>query len=73
MPSTSNWVHAVMNFIGPNEGQGIRVYNDGNLIGNDTTKSNGAFPLSNGRIQIGRVQYNYTGNLHLDSSFFCLC
>ena len=29
-PPTSGWVHAVLNFIGPNEGQGIRIYNDGN-------------------------------------------
>ena len=46
-----------MNFIGPNEGQGIRIYNDGKLIGNDTTKSNETNSPSNGGIQIGRVDF----------------
>ena len=61
-PSTSNWVHAVMNFIGPNEGQGIRIYNDGKLIGNDTTKDNATHSPSNGGIQIGRVDLLFVNN-----------
>ena len=61
-PQTSNWVHAVMNFIGSNEGQGIRIYNDDKLIGNDTTKSNGSFAPSNGGIQLGRIDFRWLNN-----------
>ena len=57
----SGWVHAVLNFIGPNEGQGIRIYNDGRLIGTDTTKFNASFTQSDGRIQIGRADLNVAG------------
>ena len=50
-----------MNFIGPNEGQGIRIYNNGKLIGNDTTKSNEANSPSDGQIQLGRIDLHHTG------------
>ena len=26
------WIHSVVNFIGPGEGQGIRIYHDGNSV-----------------------------------------
>ena len=51
-----------MNFIGPDEGQGIRVYNDGKLIGNDTTKVDGSYAPSNGGIQIGRIDFRFHNN-----------
>ena len=51
-----------MNFIGPNEGQGIRIYNDGRLIGTDTTKPNETNSPSNGGIQIGRVDFLWINN-----------
>ena len=69
-PPTSGWVHAVLNFIGPNEGQGIRIYNDGKLIGNDTTKYNGSFAQSNGRIQIGRLDTRFLNDLSSTAPFF---
>ena len=50
-----------MNFIGPNEGQGIRIYNDGQLIGSDTTKTNETNLPSDGRIVIGRADLNHIG------------
>ena len=62
VPPTLSWIHAVMNFIGPDEGQGIMVYNDGKLIGNDTTKFNATNSPSNGRIQIGREDFRYINN-----------
>ena len=58
---TTNWVHAVMNYVGPNEGQGIRIYNDGELVGSDTTKTNEANLPSDGRIIIGRADLNIVG------------
>ena len=69
-PTTSGLVHAVLNFIGPNEGQGIRIYNDGKLIGNDTTKYNGSFAQSNGRIQIGRLDTRFLNDLSSTAPFF---
>ena len=60
-PIKFSWVHAVMNFIGPNEGQGIRIYNNGKLIGNDTTKSNEVNSPSDGQIQLGRIDLHHTG------------
>ena len=59
-----------MNFIGPNEGQGIRIYNDGKLIGNDTTKSNGTNSPSNERIQIGRIDLRSINNPSRTSPFY---
>ena len=29
------WIHIVVNFIGPGEGQGIRIYHDGNSANED--------------------------------------
>ena len=58
----SGWVHAVMNYVGPNEGQGIRIYNDGELIGSDTTKSGEANSPSDGRILIGRADLPLIGS-----------
>ena len=56
--TTGSWVHAVMNFIGPDEGQGIRIYNDGRIIGSDTTKTDFTNSPSDGRIVIGRVDFD---------------
>ena len=60
-PPTSGGVHTVLNFIGPKEGQGIRIYNDGKLIGTDIIKFNASFTQSDGRIQIGRADLNVAG------------
>ena len=35
----SGWFHNVINYIGPAEGQGIRIYKDGTQVANHTTKS----------------------------------
>ena len=56
--TTGSWVHAVMNFIGPDEGQGIRIYNDGRIIGNNTTKLDLTNSPSDGKIVIGRADFN---------------
>ena len=50
-----------MNYVGPNEGQGIRIYNDGKLVGTDTTKTNETNLPSDGRIVIGRADLHHTG------------
>ena len=50
-----------MNYVGPDEGQGIRVYNDGKLIASDTTKTDETNLPSDGRIVIGRADLNHVG------------
>ena len=35
---TSEWTHIVLNYIGPNDGQGIQIYQDGVLARNQTIK-----------------------------------
>ena len=54
MRKPNDWKHIVLNFIGPNDGEGIRVYEDGSLIDRDNTKYNLRRSASNGRISLGR-------------------
>ena len=58
----TNWVHTVMNYVGPNEGQGIRVYNDGQLTASATTKNRDTHLPSDGRIAIGRFNARGRGS-----------
>ena len=53
---SSEWTHIVLNYIGPNDGQGIRIYLDGVLTGSDDTKSldRDPSPPGEGRIVVGR-------------------
>ena len=37
MNATSDWTHVVLNYIGPNNGEGIQAYLDGKLAGSDDT------------------------------------
>ena len=48
----------MLNYIGPNSGEGIRIYYNGVQVAEDGTKSNASNPAGNGRIVIGRY---YTG------------
>ena len=54
----SGWFHVVINFIGQDEGDGIRIYHNGMQVANDTTKSfrTCEHPLCSpdGRIVVGR-------------------
>ena len=64
----------MLNFIGPNEGQGIAVYNDAVQIGHGTRKlgSGGDVP-ADGRIVLGRfyIERNngYT-SVYIDELYF---
>ena len=44
----------MLNYIGPNDGQGIRVHYNGTEVANDTTKSEGTYSTGDGRIVVGR-------------------
>ena len=56
--TTNNWIHSVLNLIGPNEGPGISIYQDGEHKGNDITSPSLSYNQGDGKIVIGRF---YTG------------
>ena len=57
----TNWVHVVLNFIGPSNGQGFRVFHDGvEVIGNINASQ--FIPqnstISSSKFFIGKLYYN---------------
>ena len=54
-PSHNNWFHILFNFIGPNNGEGFRIYHSGVLVANVTRYSFSSFSRIHGRIVIGRA------------------
>ena len=59
--SSNQWFHLVINFIGPNAGEGFQIYHDGINVLNDTTKATNSnsrryLPPNNGRIVTGRYR-----------------
>ena len=53
-PRPSGWFHVVVNFLGPNDGEGIRVYKDGADVGNETTIYSKTYTQGDGRLVVGR-------------------
>ena len=53
-PTPTGWTHIVMNYIGPNNGEGIRTYYNGTEVGNDPTKTALSRSAGDGRIVVGR-------------------
>ena len=54
-PRPSGWFKIVVNFIGPDNGEGIRIYIDGDQIGSDPKIYKHSVPEGDGRVVIGRV------------------
>ena len=56
------WVHLVMNYIGPRNGQGFQVFQDGTLAGG--TQSRGHFDATpgNGSLVLGKRYVNEDDN-----------
>ena len=54
----TGWIQVVLNYIGPNDGQGIRIYYDGQQVANDTSKHPISRPAGDGRIVVGRLLTN---------------
>ena len=50
----SRWLHFVLNFIGPNDGEGIRIYLDGEMVQSVTAAGGFRIPPRHSRIIIGR-------------------
>ena len=53
-PTPTGWTHVVLNYIGPNNGEGIIGYFDGIEVKTDTSKYGGPFKVGDGRIVVGR-------------------
>ena len=51
---SSEWTQVVLNYIGPNYGQGIRLHRDGRLTGSDDTSAGGHASQGDGRVVVGR-------------------
>ena len=72
-PKPSGWTHYVMNYIGPNEGEGSRLHLNGAEVGSDTTKAAASPSAGNGRIVVGRLYTNsdeHYANVQVDELIF---
>ena len=54
VPRPLGWFHTVLNYIGPENGQGVRIYHDGVHIGDESTIVVAAKNNGDGRIVMGR-------------------
>ena len=62
-----------MNYLGPNNGQGIRIYYNGTEVASDTTKTSYRLSAGDGRIVVGRYRTNrndHYGNMQVDELIF---
>ena len=62
MAPPTGWTHVVLNYLGPGAGEGIRVYYDGTLTGNDDTERLMTFPAGVGKVALGRLYTDRNGN-----------
>ena len=74
VPKPTGWTHVVLNYIGPNNGQGIQVYHGGEPAGRGDTKSGLKHSPGDGRVVLGRVftdSNSYYASVDVDEiSFF---
>ena len=54
VPIPIGWTHIVLNYIGSNDGEGIRISYDGQEVANGTTMDEGSYPAGGSRIVVGR-------------------
>ena len=67
------WVHGVLNFLGPNDEEGIRIYQNGKHVGNHTSMAQSSNTEPNGRIGIGRSFTevgDFYGSVQVDELLF---
>ena len=55
LPRPVGWTHIVMNYIGPSDGEGIRIFDNGTEVANVATKVAGSDHPGDGRIVVGRI------------------
>ena len=57
----TGWTHIVLKYIGPNNGQGVRIYYDRVQVANDTSKwSSRSYLPREGRIVVGRLYTDHS-------------
>ena len=61
-PVRSGWTHIVLNYIGPNDDEGIRIYYNAEELESDITNLVVSFSAGDGRIVIGRGYTNENSN-----------
>ena len=54
----TGWNHIVLNYIGPDNGQGIRIYINGAQVESVTTKNGVPYSAGDGRMVLGRESTN---------------
>ena len=68
------WIHVVLNYIGPEDGQGMRIFYDGILTGNITDKGLSTHLAGEGKLFIGRYFVDWDpfgyGNIDMDELLF---
>ena len=69
----TGWTHIVLNYIGPNNGQGIEIYHNGVQIRNDATKSGATRSSGDCKVVIGRLYADtddWYGSVDVDELLF---
>ena len=62
VPKVMNqWIHLVLNFIGPDSGEGIQAFKDGALISSNQNGANASQTVGPGKVVIGRKYVNVDG------------
>ena len=56
--TANRWHHIVFNFIGSGDGQGFKVYHNGKMVVNATTRRARRLPVLDKKIVIGRLYTN---------------
>ena len=51
----TGWTHVVLNYIGPNNGEGITIYYNGVKVVSDKYKDTRSLTAGDGRIVVGRL------------------
>ena len=69
----TGWTHVLLNYIGPNNGEGYRIYMDGSEVGSDTAKTVWSGSTGDGRVVIGRYytdQDKEYSSVHIDELIY---
>ena len=53
-PHSNNWTHVVLNYLGPDDGQGSKIYLNGILVASDSMKDAFSYPQGDGSVVLGR-------------------
>ena len=63
---SNEWIHIALNYIGPEEGEGIAMYQDGIQVATGENKLFRNFSATSGKIVIGRA-YTYIDELYTNA------